>query len=78
MTTEMWNSECDRMCFILRENLHLYNFFMDSQDNKDNREVMDEIKNLHKCNWFSDQSYLLCINIVSNTIKDTMNSISHT
>lgn len=73
MTTEMWNYECDRMCFILRENLHLYKFFMD-KDNKDNKEVVNEIKNLHKCNWFSDQSYLLCISIVCNT----MNSISHT
>jgi len=75
MTTEMWNYECDRMCFILRENLHLYNFFMNSKDNK---EVINEIKNLHKCNWFSEQSYLLCIDIVCNTINHTINSISHT
>jgi len=71
----MWNYECDRMCFILRENLHLYNFFMNSKDNK---EVINEIKNLHKCNWFSEQSYLLCIDIVCNTINHTINSISHT
>ena len=71
----MWNYECDRMCFILRQNLHLYKFFMNSKDKK---EVINEIKNLHKCNWFSDQSYLLCISIVCNTINHTINSISHT
>ena len=76
MTTEMWNYECDRMCFILRENLDLYDFFMNFKENKDVKEVITKIKNLHNCNWFCDQSYLLCLTIVSNTIEDTMNPIS--
>ena len=73
----MWNHECDRMCFILRENPDLYDFFMNSKENEDvKEEVINKIKKLHNCKWFGSQSYLLCLNIVSNTIKDTMNSIS--
>lgn len=82
----MWNHECDKMCFILRENVDLYDFFMNSKENKEAKdtkkevitkeEVITKIKKLHNCNWLCDQSYLLCITIVSNTIKDTLDSIS--
>ena len=71
----MWNHECDKMCFILRENPDLYKFFMNSKENE-KEEVITKIKNLHNCNWFCEQSYLLCLNIVSNTIKGNIDSIS--
>ena len=76
MSTELWINDCEKMCFYLQNDIHLYNFFMDHNLTED-EEFIQKFQILQKKDWIiNDEKYLLlCLKLAISEIKRVISRI---
>jgi len=77
MSLETWIDDCEKMCSYLQSDIHLYNFFMNSDRNHKNKEFIKNFKVIKNKEWrINDEKYLLlCLQLSINEINRVISRI---